>query len=443
MSIVVTTLGSLLTPEQVSGRDQIAGALAQTLGQTTEDGSLPQAVVYPRTEAELTEVMACAHKHQWRILPFGNGSKLSWGGLAPGFDLAICTQKLNQVIDHAVGDMTLTAAAGLTLADLKPQLTQHNQLLAVDPAFPDRATLGGIVSTADTGSLRQRYHSVRDMLIGISFVRYDGQLAKAGGRVVKNVAGYDLMKLMTGAYGSLGVISQVTFRLYPIPETSKTFVISGSADAIAKLTADVRQSSLTPIALDLLSPHLSLNLGFAPAFSLAVRFQSNAPGVDEQAAVLSEMIPDDLSIQELDQVTEDDFWDRVSRSLFPPVGADRTNGETMVIAKVGILPVYTVDFLTKLHHQMPRVGLVQIHAGSGIGTLSLPADLATTKMLHTLRQRCEAAKGYLTVLQAPKSLKQGLDVWGYSGSALPLMRRIKATFDPHQHLSGGRFVGGL
>ncbi len=443
MSAVIPTLESLLTTQQVVGRERLDASLAYTLGQTTQAESLPEAVVYPNSEAELAEVMACAHRHQWRVLPFGCGSKLAWGGLAPAFDLAISTQNLNQVVEHAVGDMTLTAAAGLKLADLKPQLAQHNQFLAIDPAYPACATLGGIVSTADTGSLRQRYNSVRDMLIGISFVRHDGQVTKAGGRVVKNVAGYDLMKLMTGAYGSLGIISQVTFRLYPIPETSTTLVISGAAAAIANLTADLRQSSLTPVALDILSPHLSAMLGFAESFSLAVRFQTNRPGVDEQVTLLSKLVPEDLSIQQLAATADEEFWSRAGRCLFPSSRAGGgADGEGTAMAKLGVWPAHAVDLLQTIHRQIPT-GLARFHAGSGIGTLSFPAEMASPAVLNTLRQECEAARGYLTVLQAPRTLKQSLDIWGYQGNALPLMRRIKETFDPDQRLSGGRFVGGL
>ncbi|MEO1070577.1 MAG: FAD-binding oxidoreductase, partial [Cyanobacteria bacterium J06638_6] len=206
----------------------------------------PEAIVYPTTEAELAAVMACAHEHRWRVLPSGSGSKLTWGGVGNGVDLVVSTARLNQVIDHAVGDMTLTAQAGVKLSELVPRLAQHDQFLAVDPAYPDRATLGGIVATADTGSLRQRYGGLRDMLIGISFVRYDGAIAKAGGRVVKNVAGYDLMKLMTGSYGTLGIISQLTFRLYPGQDVSKTVATTGSATAVAALVSTLRLSPLTP-----------------------------------------------------------------------------------------------------------------------------------------------------------------------------------------------------
>jgi glycolate oxidase FAD binding subunit len=443
MTTIVSTLESLLAADRVISSEQFSEVLKQSLSLATVDGAFPQAVVYPQTEGELCEVMACACAHRWRVLPFGSGSKLCWGGLAQGFDLAISTQRLNHIIDHAVGDMTLTAAAGLKLADLKPQLAQQQQFLAIDPAYPDRATLGGIVSTADTGSLRQRYNSVRDMLIGISFVRYDGKLAKAGGRVVKNVAGYDLMKLMTGAYGSLGIISQVTFRLYPIPDAAKTVVVAGAAHEIGKLAAALRQSSLSPVALDVLSPSLATKLVGERAFTLAARFQSNLPGVEEQVTLVSKLSSPGLSPKVVEDDTAAHLWDRRWMNGSGEVTDETGEDGAMVLAKVGVLPSKAVELLAKVLDQFAEAALVQIHAGSGIGILTLSATVATPPNLQGLRDLCESFGGYLTVLQAPKSVKSTWDVWGYSGNALPVMRQIKTTFDPHNLLSAGRFIDGL
>lgn len=393
----------------------------------------PAAVAYPTTEAELAAIMACADKHRWRVMPCGSGSKLSWGGLGDGVDLIVSTARLNQVIDHAVGDMTLTAQAGAKLADLVPQLAQHNQFLAIDPAYPDRATLGGIVATADTGALRQRYGGLRDMLIGISFVRGDGQVAKAGGRVVKNVAGYDLMKLMTGAYGTLGIISQLTFRLYPGQEVSKTVVISGAAGSVESLMTALRRSPLTPVAMDLLSPGLAARLGCGEPVALLARFQSIAPGVDEQVTALLAMVGGDLSSQVLEGDQDEAIWARACDALFP----GSTASPDAVVAKVGVLPAQAVTWLD----QLPPGSLARIHGGSGIGTVRLAA--ASADVVETLRSRCTAAKGYLTLLEAPPALKKSVDVWGYGGNSLPVMKAIKAEFDPHRLLSPGRFVGGL
>ncbi|MBD2106330.1 FAD-binding oxidoreductase [Nodosilinea sp. FACHB-13] len=392
----------------------------------------PQAIVCPTTEAELAAVMACAHKHRWRVVPCGSGSKLSWGGLGAGVDLVVSTARLNQVIDHAVGDMTLTAQAGTKLADLAPRLATHNQFLAVDPAYPERATLGGIVATADTGSLRQRYGGLRDMLIGISFVRFDGQVAKAGGRVVKNVAGYDLMKLLTGSYGTLGVISQLTFRLYPGQDTSKTVVVTGAAGEMEALVNALRLSPLTPVALDILSPALASYLGYGE-FALVARFQSIAPGVDEQVEALLAVVRPALSAQVLQGAEDEQIWAGVGAALFPQ--SEEQN--EAIVAKVGLPPAKVVAWLD----QLPSGSLARIHGGSGIGTVRLAA--ATADMVKELRKGCTTNQGYFTLLEAPLSLKKSVDVWGYSSNALSVMQAIKAQFDPHNGLSPGRFVGGL
>ncbi len=438
MADLVSTLTALIGAEAVVSQDQIAAELGAALAQVTADGTLPQAVVYPTSEAHLAEVMACAHQNQWRVLPCGSGSKITWGGLAEGVDLVISTARLNQIIDHAVGDMTLTAQAGVTLAELAPKLAAVNQFLPLDPAYPERVTLGGMVATADAGSLRQRYGGVRDMLIGLSLVRYDGQIAKAGGRVVKNVAGYDLMKLFTGSYGSLGIISQLTFRLFPVQEASKTLVIFGNVDEIQTLAAAVRRSSLTPVALDLLSPALAAALGGPEAFTLAARFQSIAPGVEEQLTVLRQLIPAGLEVKELAETEDQAFWNQANHHLF---SAEASEFAT-VKAKVGLLPTAAYNFIAQLQQVTPQ-NLTRVHASSGIGTVSLALETVTPDQIKTLRRTCTQAKGYFTLLEAPPSLKEAVDVWGYDGNALGMMKAIKAQFDPKRKLSPGRVVGGL
>ncbi|WP_035990787.1 FAD-binding oxidoreductase [Leptolyngbya sp. KIOST-1] len=392
----------------------------------------PAAVACPATEAELAAVMACAYEHRWRVVPCGSGSKLTWGGLGHGADLILSTARLNQVIDHAVGDMTLTAQAGVQLAELAPRLAQHRQFLAVDPAYPDRATLGGIVATADTGSLRQRYGSLRDMLIGISFVRYDGQIAKAGGRVVKNVAGYDLMKLMTGSYGTLGIISQLTFRLYPVQEASKTVVVTGAADSVNALLGALRLSPLTPVAMDVLSPALAARLGYGETLTLLARFQAIAPGVDEQVDSLLAMVGTELSAHVLEGPEDGRVWTALTEALFPSAPEPE-----VVVAKVGLRASQAVAWLATL----PPASLARFHGGSGLGTVRLPG--ATAAVVQNLRALAATAGGYLTLLEAPLGLKKDVDVWGYSGNALALIKALKRQFDPDSGLSPGRFVGGL
>ncbi len=386
----------------------------------------PSCIVYPETTEQLAQVMTEANRNKWRVLPCGSGSKLSWGGLVKGIDIVVSTERLHKLIDHAVGDLTVTAEAGMKFCELQAILAKANQFLALDPATPS-ATLGGIVATADTGSLRQRYGSVRDQLLGITFVRADGEIAKAGGRVVKNVAGYDLMKLFTGSYGTLGVISQVTFRVYPIPEISATVVLTGTPENVSQAAAILRGSALTPTQADLLSTQLVSELHLGTGMGLIARFQSIAESVKEQSNRLGE-VGQNLGLQEMVYVGVDeaDLWERLRESIYSG------SSESAITCKIGVLPTAGVEIL-----QQAQKGL--IHIASGLGVLRFEDEKGLVKM----RSLCENHRGFLTILTAPVAVKQKLDVWGYTGNAGEMMQRIKLQFDQKNILSCGRFVGGI
>lgn len=406
------------------------------------------AIVFPNTQAELAAVVSCADQHHWQILPCGAGSKLHWGGLVtnpPGDSpqsidrplLVVSTERLNQLIEHAIGDLTVTVEAGMRFADLQNILTQAGQFLAIDPSFPEQATIGGIVATADIGSLRQRYNSVRDMVLGLSFIRSDGQIAKAGGRVVKNVAGYDLMKLFTGSYGTLGMISQVTLRVYPMPPASQTIVLSGTADAIAQGTATLLSSALTPASVDILSASLADKLGFGQAMAIVVRFQSIAESVQEQ---ISRMTAVGQAVQ-LTAATyaateEAALWQQLREYMAP------SDQVAPITCKIGVRPSEAVAVLKQIETLVPA-GLGRIHAASGLGQLVFASSTLQPDLLLRVRLLCQANNGFLSVLQAPVAFKQQIDVWGYPGNALGLMRGLKQQFDPHNLFSPHRFVGGI
>ncbi|MEG4071108.1 FAD-binding oxidoreductase [Microcoleus sp. Pol14C2] len=387
--------------------------------------------VYPNTQEEQAAVIAWAQQHRCAVLPCGSGSKLDWGGLVKGVKIAASTARLNRLVEHAVGDLTVTAEAGMKFADLQEILAAAGQFLPIDPAYPQQATLGGIVATADAGSLRHRYRGVRDLLLGITFVRSDGKIAVAGGRVVKNVAGYDLMKLLTGAYGTLGVISQVTFRVYPLPESSRTVVLTGEINALSQTAQILLSSALTPSAVDLLSPELVAKLGLGKGTGLIVRFQSIAESVKQQSARLLE-VAEKLGLQGSSCCENDEhqLWQRLPETM-----RDSAT-KSAIICKIGIRPSEAVTAINELPVQD-----AWIHAGSGLGVLRF--ETATAQTLLQVRRGCEAKGGFLTVLAAPTDIKQQLDVWGYTGSAIDLMRRIKQQFDPDNLLSPHRFISGI
>ncbi|HEY9630982.1 MAG TPA: FAD-binding oxidoreductase [Coleofasciculaceae cyanobacterium] len=397
----------------------------------------PDCILYPQTAAELAEAIACAHRQRWRVLLCGSGSKLHWGGLATGIQVVISTARINRLIEHAAGDMTVTAEAGMRFADLQALLGKAGQFLTADPAYAHTATLGGMVAAADTGSLRQRYGGLRDFLIGISLVRTDGERAKAGGRVVKNVAGYDLMKLFTGSYGTLGAISELTFRLYPLPTSSQTVVLTGEPAAIAQASATLLASGLTPTRLELLSVGAVKALGRGEGMGLIGRFQGIEISVEKQAAQM-------LEIGHVLQLSGTSCTDTDSAALWQQWQElmEQRPPEAPIFCKIGVLPAQAVEALVQLTALAAGATptIATLHASSGLGTLRCQA---TAQGILDLRQVCQAQGGFLTLLEAPIALKQKLDVWGYPGNALDIMRRIKHQFDSENLFSPGRFVGGL
>lgn len=438
MKAIAQELESIVGDSGICDWENVKPIWQEQLARVNAAENFPSSIVYPSTTDELAQVMTLAHRNNWSILPCGSGSKLSWGGICKNVDLVVSTERLNRVIEHAVGDLTVTVEAGVKLKDLQEVLLKTGQFLPLEPAYPQEVTLGGIIATADSGSLRHRYGGVRDMLLGIAFVRCDGQIAKAGGRVVKNVAGYDLMKLFTGSYGTLGILTEVTFRAYPVQEAAGTVVLTGSAEAIASATKTLLASALTPTAVDLLSTQLVTQLGFGQGMGLMMRFQSVKESVNEQSSRILE-VGQKLGLQGTRYTDADEasLWKSLPEQIW------ETPQQSAITCKIGVLPTAAVTTLAQLDTLTSPAGLGLIHAGSGLGLLRLNPEVTTPQKIMELRRYCESQRGFLTVLEAPISLKQQLDVWGYSGNALDLMRGIKQQFDPKNILSPQRFVGGI
>ncbi|MBW4562013.1 MAG: FAD-binding oxidoreductase [Mojavia pulchra JT2-VF2] len=428
MKAIASCLASIIDEENsVNLWENIEPTQKELLTQAMASGTHPSCIVYPHTQEQLAAVIAEAHRQNWRVLPCGSSSKLSWGGLAQNIDVVVSTERINRLIEHAVGDLTVTVEAGMKFSHLQTMLAKSRQFLALDPTAPELATIGGIVATGDTGSLRQRFGSVRDQLLGITFVRADGQIAKAGGRVVKNVAGYDLMKLFTGSYGTLGIITQVTFRVYPQQETSGTVVLTGTAEAISQAAGTLRGSALTPTQADLLSTKLVSSLGLGKGLGLIARFQSISESVDEQSNRLLEVghkLGLDGAIYSA--ANEANLWQRLPEQM------QSSHTKSVISCKIGVLPAAAVEILSQV-----EIGL--IHISSGLGVLQFDSQNQVLK----LRDICQRYSGFLSILAAPVTVKQKIDVWGYTGNALQLMRGIKAQFDDKNILSPGRFVGGI
>ena len=475
-------LATIVNSEQVQPWNTLADFLQDQISQAIALNHTPACIVYPQTQDELAAIVACTHENGWTILPCGNATKLHWGGLAESIDVVISTARLTQIIEHAVGDLTITVEAGLTFDALQQHLAPLGQWLPLDPSYSNTATIGGILATADAGVLRQRYGGARDMVIGISMVRSDGALAKAGGRVVKNVAGYDLMKLLTGSWGTLGIISQVTLRLYPQQPASQTVYVTGATDAIQAVTASLFASSLTPTATTVLSPATaqclslwpddiqqtrdrlndslnnlphtrSTDLSTAP-LTLAVRFQSISVSIEQQVEqVMTWAKQQGIQGQVLNSDQEAKFWHQLHTHMDDQNGNSPTSStRQQVTCKVGVAPSQVVSTFAQLNRLYPGLR-GWLNTGNGLGMIQIEAaslsdtagqrDRPTIKTVKKMRSLCQSSSGFLSLFAAPQAWKEELsppELWGYMGNAQPVMARLKQQFDPKAILSPGRFL---
>ena len=399
-------------------------------------GVVPEVVVAPGSQEEVAAVLALANDHALRVVPRGGGTKLGWGGPPRGLDILLSLERLNRLVEHSAGDLTLVAEAGMTLDAVQRALAGERQFLALDAPLAERATLGGIVNANVAGPLRQRYGGVRDQLIGVTLARADGKLAKAGGKVVKNVAGYDLMKLLTGAFGTLGIVVRCAFRLYPLPEASGT-VVAEVADPQRLRAALVATagSTLAPAAVCVLAGEACAGVDGARPL-LAGRFATVEAAVREQAeSLITLWRSHGLEPHLLDERSEAALWQAAGTTFWT---ADDRSAVCKATTTMTAVPA-VVELVTS------RGGSLLAHALAGVSYVRLAgAPEQVLGAIEQVRAGVRAQRGSLVVLDAPQPVRQSVDVWGpVDARALELMRRIKAEFDPRATCSPGRFVGGI
>ncbi len=431
MSLSIQSLQSALEP-------LVGGAVHPAKVEDSIAGVQPQVVVEPGNEDEVAAVLAFANKEKLRVLVRGGGTQLGLGSPPTGGDILLSTVRLNTIVEHVPHDLVVTAQAGLPLTTLQTALQQTNQWLALDPDLAAEATIGGIIATNASGPRRLRYGGVRDQIIGIRVVLADGTIAKGGGKVVKNVAGYDIPKLFTGALGTLGVIVSATFRLYPLPPASRTVSITASdITALCTLAVQVIGSTLVPTIIDVLGNGTS-------AYTMGVRFEMGQAAIEAQAATLLTMIaeiPGNVvqASHILEGEEEAQFWSELSHT-------HKDTTKTTLTLKASLLPTEVAHWLIHLEHVCTQQQIQttwHAHAGHGLVFVQLVGDdtnLVTA--LHELRQEAQAHQGSLVVTEAPSSIARHIDVWG-PVPALEVMRHLKTRFDPDNTLNPGRFVGGI
>ena len=380
--------------------------------------------VEPGTETELAAALAYANENGMRVAPRGGGTKTCWGNPSPKTDVILSTLRLNRIIEYGWADLTVTVEAGCTMTALQATLAEHGQRVAVDPLWPERATVGGVLSTSDSGALRLGFGGLRDLIIGITMCLPDGTLARSGGKVVKNVAGYDLPKLATGALGTLGVITRAVFRLHPKPQSTRTLSISlGTTNAVRQLLETVQNSKLTPAALQ-------IRLASEAPWQAEILLEGTSAGVAFQADQFGSLIGDGTIREEPPSIwnAREELW---------------SNTRDQAIAKLSVLPSEIARMSETVQSVLGGPMRWQLlWYGMGIGWLRIEGASAQIQAaLRSLRMVVEEQDGSLVVVRQPR--ESSVDAWGSVGAAKDLMRAVKSQFDPRGTLNFGRFVAGI
>lgn len=410
-------------------------------GDTTHvvDGLTPHFVATPSSVEQLAAVVAVANEADAGVIPWGGGQHMALGNIPTRYDVALRTAKLDRVLEYEPTDLVVAVEAGITLGRLQALLAEHGQSLPIDA--PAEAKIGGVLAAGVSGPSRHAYGLPRDWLLGCRVVLADGTIVKGGGRVVKNVAGYDLPKLAVGSLGTLGVVVEATFKVAPLPAVQETLVVTCSsleAAADAVFAADARGLALRASAV--LDAHAAAALPELPQGPLAAYWLAGpSAAVERTTRDLADLV-ESAETRRLEGEESSRFWAQLTEAIAAPADG---------VALSAMLPPSAVVAV------MQRLATLHEEAGASVASLSYPTtgivlarlgaapDEQLVRIIEQARHAAEEAGGSLVVTAAPIAIKQRLDVWGDTGTALPLSRRLKDQFDLRGTLNPGRFVGGL
>jgi glycolate oxidase FAD binding subunit len=407
--------------------DDLAGCVdgaAREAGPDDAVGAVPASVVAsPATTDQAAALLATADRAGLHVAFRGRGTALGWGAPPSRLDLLVDTTRMDAVVEHAAGDLICVVQSGATLDDVNARAAEHGQQLALDQPRPG-ASVGGTLATARSGPRRMRYGAPRDLVLGVTVVRADGVVAKAGGKVVKNVAGYDLAKLVTGSYGTLALVTEAVFRLHPLPAATRWLgVTCADGASAARVAHSVTASQLAPSAVEVeRRPGTS-------AVDVRVLLEGTAQGVEQRSAeVLSLLGQGAGEVGDLDDP-----------AALPAGPAD-------LLVKVAVPLSGVAALLAAVAAAEDRHGVaLHLRGSAGVGVLHVgaPADTTTEAVAGLLADlRTVTAEGSAVLLQAPPEVRAAVDAWG-PVPGLALMRRVKDQFDPQHRLAPGRFVGGI
>lgn len=422
---ILSELGSIVGSEHIAGGGEAKACAV--------DEFAPQAVVRPGTYQEVAEVLRWASATGSAVIPRGGGTMIALGNAPSKYDIALCLSRLDRVTEHEPADLTLTCQAGVTLASLRERAAAAGQFVPFDPTLPGAATAGGALAANASGPWRHAYGTARDFTIGLRVVTVDGRVTRAGGKVVKNVAGYDLCKLYIGSLGTLGVIVEATFKVRPLPAAEQTIALAFAGPAPAcRLATEAHRRGLSAVAIRLTNP-LAEGGGWMLVTHLAGTPHAVARSQREVEALAAEL---QGKSTDLDASPRTKVRGSEPRSL--GLQSEGLSANTTAI-RAAVLP----SQVAAVAQQLEAGARLEAYPTSGVITARWQAGADDLARIVTIQRAVAAAGGTVVVESCPPGVKSELDVFGPLPTAFPLMRAVKQQFDPNGVLAPGRFVGRL
>lgn len=401
-----------------------------TLEAHAVDGVMPLAVCHPADAEQVASLLRICGELAAAVAPWGGGTSMALGNIPHRVDVVLVLDHMNRLIEHDDANLTATVQAGMPLAALAEHLRPRGQFLALDPPRSAQATIGGVLAANTNGPRRMAYGGVRDLVIGMKMVLPTGEQVKAGGKVVKNVAGYDMCKLFVGSLGTLGIITEATLKMAPLPERAATVTAAGTVEAAVRAVDGLFASMLQPSAVALLGGDAAGAVDERHPALLAVGIEGFSEVVERHVQDISAIAAvRGLSIGVRRGDAHEDLWTWVR---------DFPCGDAHEAVLRVTLPLGAVG------QAVAALGGASYVAHAGSGTIWLRVEAARAREVFAdLAARVRIAGGHAVMAAAPAPLKRDLDVWGPPPAALEIMREIKRQFDPHRLLNPGRFVAFL
>jgi glycolate oxidase FAD binding subunit len=436
------------------GAEQVHSDAAAVAGFAI-DGAAPRLVVRPRSQEEVQAVVQACGAAGAAVACWGGGASMGLGDPPTRLDVVLRLDALTRIVELDEANLNVTAEAGVRLDALQAALLAKRAFLPLDPPQAERVTVGGLVAANASGPSRLLYGSARDWVLGLRVVLPSGERIRCGGKVIKNVSGYDMNKLFIGSMGTLGVVTEATFKLLPAPAVRATVVAAFSEVAqLAAVVSRTLESHLLPEALEALdAPALravghELRLSVPAGFALAASLAGSRETVERQVRDLERFFVEAraLATARLDEAQGELAW-RTIRDVHAHLGG---TAEARVVAKIAVPIAHTLELFSAAEAMARKPGwrgAVTAHAGSGIVRAGFAVEAGAPETVRdgvdALRKRAERVEGSLVVESGPTALKRSLGAWGKPGDALQVMRRVKAEFDPGGLMSPGRFLGGI